>query len=64
MLQTRKTGKDMVNEEKLVQDAYEKENARIVEKLRSEKTRQWLFDNWKGETELFDLLETIVRDRT
>lgn len=39
-----------------------KANERIVAILRSEKARQWVWDNWKGEAELFDLLEELFRN--
>lgn len=37
-----------------------KENRRIIELLRSEEGRDWVWNNWKGERELYNLLEELI----
>lgn len=37
------------------------ERDRIISLLRSEKSRDWVWNNWKGDVELYDLLEKLIR---
>jgi hypothetical protein len=37
------------------------ERDRIITLLRSEKARDWLWNNWKGDVEIYDLLEKLIR---